>query len=534
MFKPYTSVTSVSIAMLMLISPTVGQMATAHSEPMIQKEKQGTGIIFVAPFGSDSGNGSQAQPLRTITAALQRNPQAGTVIQLVQGTYSAETGEQFPLRLPKGVILRGDTPSNGAGIVISGGGKFMSPTFADQNIAILVGDQARVEGVTVTNANPRGYAIWLESAQGAAIVNNTLAGNTHDGVFMTGTSRADIVGNIFTGNRANGLSAVGSSSGVVTGNTFDNTGFGIVISQRSQIEVSKNRITNNRGGIIVNNLATPTIRENLIANNAENGLTILRDRNGNPAVNMGTPDKPGLNVFQNNTVADINNASGATLLAVGNQVDSKKVIGAVELVASNTPIPTPNTPDTPSANQGIADVRGHWAEKQITALAQRNVIKGFDDGTFRPEEPVTRAQFAAMLVSAFPNKPLVRPAQAFKDVADTFWGHKVIAQAFAQGFMSGYPTGEFKPADQIPRVQVLVSLVSGTKLNGGDPAKLKDTFKDAEEIPSYAVAAIATATQNKLVVNHPDPKQLAPNRLATRAEVAAMLYQLMIQQGLIK
>jgi hypothetical protein len=100
--------------------------------------------------------------------------------------------------------------------------------------------------------------------------------------------------------------------------------------------------------------------------------------------------------------------------------------------------------------------------------------------------------------------------------------------------MSGYPTGEFKPADQIPRVQVLVSLVSGMGLNGGDPAKLKDAFKDATDIPKYALGAIATANQHKLVVNHPDPQQLAPNRPATRAEVAAMLYQLLVQQGLIK
>ncbi len=529
MFKRYTTI---SVALLVLMSPTWGAVASVPSAPIVQKEKQGTGIIFVSPFGSDSGNGTQAQPLRTITAALQRNPQEGTVIQLAPGTYSQETGEQFPLRLPKGVILRGDTTANGAGVVISGGGRFMSPTFADQNIAILVGDRARVEGVTVTNSNPRGYAIWLESAKDAAVVNSTLAGNTHDGVFMTGTTRADIVGNIFTGNRANGLSAVGSSSGVVMGNTFDNTGFGIVISQRSQIEVSKNRITNNRGGIIVNNLATPTIRENLIANNAENGLTILRDRNGNPTVNMGTPDKPGLNVFLNNGVADINNASGATLVAVGNQVDSKKVIGAVELVASNTPIPSPSTPEVPATT--LADVRGHWAEKQITALAQRNIIKGFNDGTFRPEAPVTRAQFAAILEAAFPNKSLVRPVQAFRDVPDTFWGHRAISQASAKGFMAGYPTGEFKPEDQIPRVQVLVSLVNGMGLNGGDPAKLKDAFKDADQIPNYALGAIATAIQSKLVVNHPDPQQLAPNRPATRAEVAAMLYQLLVQQGMIK
>jgi parallel beta-helix repeat protein len=373
--------------------------------------------------------------------------------------------------------------------------------------------------------------VWLESAQGATIVNSSFINNVHDGVFMTGTTKADIVGNIFRGNGANGMSAVGSSSGVITGNTFDNTGFGIVISQRSTVEVSNNRIINNRGGIIVNNLATPTLRNNLIANSTESGLTILPDRAGNPVVDMGTPDKPGRNVFENNRVSDITNATRSPLIAVGNQIDAKKVVGQVELVASDVPI-TP--PTTPSANQGLADVRGHWAEKQITALAQRNIIKGFNDGSFRPEEPVTRAQFAAILESAFPQMGTVRPAQAFVDVPESFWGHRAIAQAFAKGFMSGYPSGEFKPGDQIPRVQVLVSLVSGMKLSGGDPAKLKDTFKDASEIPSYALPAIATATQNRLVVNHPDPNQLAPNRPATRAEVAAMVYQLLVQRGLIK
>ncbi|MFN3926782.1 MAG: DUF1565 domain-containing protein [Pseudanabaenaceae cyanobacterium] len=520
---------------LELIAPQFALVAsplltTNPNSALTAQPKQGASMIFVSPLGNDNNNGSQGQPLRTITAAVQR-AQAGTIIQLVQGTYSQETGETFPIRLPKGVILRGDTSNNGAGIVITGGGRFMSPTFADQNIAILVGDQARVEGVTVTNPNRRGYALWLESAQNAAVVNNTLINSVHDGVFMTGTTRADITGNIFQGNGANGISAVGSSSGVITGNTFDNTGFAIVISQRSSVEVSNNRIVNNRGGIIINNLATPTIRGNLIANNQEAGIVILPDRNGNPVVNMGTVAQPGRNIFENNRV-DINNASRAVQVAVGNQLDSKKVVGTVDLIPADVAI-TPPTAPTP-ANQGLADVRGHWAERQIIALAQRNIIKGFEDGTFRPEQPVTRAQFAAILAAAFPQKPKVRPVQTFSDVPDTFWGHGVIGQAFATGFMSGFPSGEFRPADNIPRVQVLVALVSGNKLNGGDPARLKEVFNDASDIPNYALQAIATAQVNQLVVNHPDPKVFEPNRPATRAEVAAMMYQLLVRQGVIK
>jgi phosphomannomutase len=76
------------------------------------------------------------------------------VIQLAPGTYSEATGEQFPLKLSTGVELRGNGSSKGSGIVISGGGTFISPTFARQNIAILAANNAHVGGITLPTPTP--------------------------------------------------------------------------------------------------------------------------------------------------------------------------------------------------------------------------------------------------------------------------------------------------------------------------------------------------------------------------------------------
>ena len=146
---------------------------------------QANTIIFVSANGSDTNSGlSAAQPLRSLTAALTKNPQSGAIIQLASGLYSVETGEKFPLKIPAGVTLRGNPTNQGQEIMISGGGTFISPTFARQNIAMLTENGARIEGISLTNKNTRGYALWVESAQNVTITSNTFANSDHDGVFL--------------------------------------------------------------------------------------------------------------------------------------------------------------------------------------------------------------------------------------------------------------------------------------------------------------------------------------------------------------
>jgi len=301
-------------------------------------------IIYVAPTGQDgSGRGTETLPLRTVTAALETKPTPGTIVQLAPGTYTAESGEKFPLQIPKGVILRGNETGKGEGVVIAGGGFFVSPTFARQNVAILAEDGSQVRGITLINNLKRGYGLWLESAEDVTIANNTFKDTSHDGVFLTGKTRALVVANLFQGNRASGISAVGESTGEIRENVFDNTGFGLSVGQRSAVTIVNNRITNNRAGIVLSNVTTPKLRRNLIANNREDGLVILKDRTSQPNPDLGSPTEPGENIFQNNAKKDINNASGVTLLAFGNQVDPKKVVN-VDLGGTPPPLVTDLSP----------------------------------------------------------------------------------------------------------------------------------------------------------------------------------------------
>jgi len=95
-------------------------------------------VIFVdAANGSDTqGDGSRSNPFKTITYAISR-ASAGSIIQLLPGVYSAESGEVFPIRLKAGLILRGDESTLGEGYLIDGGGTYISPTLARQNVALL-------------------------------------------------------------------------------------------------------------------------------------------------------------------------------------------------------------------------------------------------------------------------------------------------------------------------------------------------------------------------------------------------------------
>ncbi len=490
-------------------------------------------VIFVAPNGSDTNSGISAnQPLRSLTAAIKKSPQAGTIIQIADGTYTAETGEQFPIKIPTGVTLRGNASNQGKDIIISGGGTFISPTFARQNIAMLTESGSRIEGISLSNTNPRGYALWVESAQNVTIISNTFANSTHDGVFLTGETSANVISNVFTQNGANGISALGTSTGTIQSNTFDNTGFGLAIGQNSKVAVISNRITNNRGGIVVSNLSTPSFRNNLIANNQENGLVILKDRKGQPTVDLGTTANPGQNIFQNNKQTDINNASGVTVVAIGNQADPKRIQGSIELVQPTSPIALPITPPVQVSFKDVPS--NYWAQTFIQELASKDIIKGFPDGSFRPNDPVTRAQFAALLSQAM-NKPVVRSSATFTDVNSTFWAATAIQKAYTTGFMSGYSSTTFRPSENISRVQILVSLANGLSFAPTKPTDATlQIYSDAATIPTYARNSVAAATENRMVVNYPNLKLLNPNQPATRAEVAALIYQALVRSGQIK
>ncbi len=495
--------------------PETGTNNPTATPPTTAPAATGANVVYVNPeTGSDSaGSGtSQATPFKTITAALNQ-AQAGTVIQLAPGSYTSETGEIFPLTIKPGVTLRGDESSKGQNVVINGGGNYVSPTFARQSVAVLAGKNSTISGVTVTNTNTRGTGLWIESTN-PTVTNNTFTSSNRDGIFVTGTATPKIEANVFTKNGGNGISVARAAAGEIRNNLFQETGFGLAIGGTSSPLVADNQIRQNKQGIYVSESARPILRNNVIEKNDQDG--IVATINAQP--DLGTAESEGQNSIRGNKRYDVYNATrGNVLLAVGNDIDPKKISGKVEFVATQI---------------ALRDIKGLWAQPYIEALAAQKIIAGFPDGTFRPDEPVTRAQFATIVSKAFSPQPQ-RPAVNFKDVTPKFWGSAAIQTAYRGGFVAGYPGGLFQPQQPIPRVQALVSLASGLKLNANNPNAIS-VYSDAAQIPDYATGAVAAATQRQLVVNYPTPKQLNPNREATRAEIAAFVYQALVNAGRAK
>ena len=501
-------------------------------------------IFYVNPTsGQDSGRGSQAQPYKSITRALQQT-KAGDTIQLATGTYSPRNGEQFPLDIPPGVIVVGDEVTWGKNFVIEGSGAYSSPAFVPQNVTVVMGDRSELRGVTVINRATNGTGVWIEAAA-PTVAHSTFINCGREGVFIASNARPAVVDNVFEQNVTSGISLVRNAKGELYRNIFRNTGYGITIGEQAAPLLTANTATQNRAGVVVWGSARPVLRRNRLEGNQGDGLVVMNEA----IADIGHPQDLGYNIFRSNSNFDLNNATSTPLASAGNDLNPARVQGRINFLASEIreaatptgtvqPAPTPSpvspTPGpTPSpGGSRFTDMVGHWSQPFVNGLSELDVVQGFLDGTFRPDAKVTRAQYAAILVKAFPGAA-IRPPTNFSDVAPNFWAYNAIRQANAQGFLAGFPDGSFRPDLNLTRVQAIVALVNGLRLTGGTPNALM-IYRDRAQIPSYAVPAIATATQRRMVVNYPTVDQLNPMRDIVRGEMAALVYQALVAAGQAK
>jgi len=263
----------------------------------------GATVIYVNPatgVDSASSNGNTyAAPYKTITYALSQ-AQANTVIQLAPGSYTDKTGEVFPLALKQGVTLRGDESTQGQTTVITGGGFYISPTFARQNVTIQAEKDSAITGLTITNPNTRGTALWIESTN-PIVKNSTFVNSNREGIFVTGTAAPTIEANVFIKNGGNGITVARSAQGEIRHNLFQDTGFGLAISDTSSPLVAENQIVENVNGMIISDSARPILRNNVIENNKRDGVVTTVESQPE----LGTAESAGSNIIRSNAPYDL-------------------------------------------------------------------------------------------------------------------------------------------------------------------------------------------------------------------------------------
>lgn len=193
--------------------------------------------------------------------------------------------------------------------------------------------------------------------------------------------------------------------------------------------------------------------------------------------------------------------------------------------------PKPQANPTKTAPIKFSDIPDkYWAQPFIEELAERKIVAGFNDGNFLPEKLVTRAELAVIIQSIATQPKTPQKPVNFKDVKANTWAVPAINKSVQAGFMKGYPENVFRPDSFVTKAQVLATLASGLKLKPpAKPTKILEIYQDSQRVPSWALKQVAAATEAELVVNYPKRDFLNPNQPATRADVAAMVYQALVK-----
>ncbi len=162
------------------------------------------------------------------------------------------------------------------------------------------------------------------------------------------------------------------------------------------------------------------------------------------------------------------------------------------------------------------DIAGHWAADNINQLVGLGAINGYPDGSFKPENTITRAEFATVLVKAF--RLTSQDGKVFADTA-SHWAKEYIATAAAAGVVNGYDASTFGPDDLITREQMAVMIAKAAKLA---PVAVELQFSDSGSISEWAKEAVATVTQHGIMKGYPD-NTIKPQGNATRAEAVTVI-----------
>ena len=170
----------------------------------------------------------------------------------------------------------------------------------------------------------------------------------------------------------------------------------------------------------------------------------------------------------------------------------------------------------------FSDTNGHWAEPEILTFAQKGIMTGYPDGTFKPDAAVTRAEFAAMLCRLLDLQPVY--AAAFSDVGPDAWYYGFIGAAANLGIVNGYQNS-FLPDSLICRQDMAVMLDRVLKSFYGLDLSGTGSFEDQDEISDYAVGAVNRLAAVQIVSGFDG--RFAPLEYASRAQAVTILHNLL-------
>ncbi|WP_071393462.1 S-layer homology domain-containing protein [Bacillus tuaregi] len=180
----------------------------------------------------------------------------------------------------------------------------------------------------------------------------------------------------------------------------------------------------------------------------------------------------------------------------------------------------------PSTAYAADDITGITLEKEMRAMAERGVMKGYDDGSYQPFTHVSRGQFATLISRAL---DLPEGPAKFPDVPNHSQLASGINRASAAGIVNGYTNGNFGMSDEITRDQMAKMIDNALVYLKVERKAAPLSFKDASSIGDTFKEAVAHAVYDEIVKGKPVGTDVyfEPKKTATRAEAAAFIYRML-------
>lgn len=190
---------------------------------------------------------------------------------------------------------------------------------------------------------------------------------------------------------------------------------------------------------------------------------------------------------------------------------------------------------TNGENGQYSDLHGHWAEKIIRDMISEGYIKGElvnGELVINPDRPITRAEFVVVLTKAKTTKTS-DSAKSFSDLKENSWYSEAVEIATSNGIINGYPDGTFKPNNPITRAEASAIISNSNNLNQEDNLKKLDNVKEFNDISKnhWYYNSVMLCRLFDIISGYPDGS-FRPGNNITRAEAFVMIYKSIKQKML--
>ncbi|WP_082596036.1 S-layer homology domain-containing protein [Paenibacillus sp. Soil750] len=177
----------------------------------------------------------------------------------------------------------------------------------------------------------------------------------------------------------------------------------------------------------------------------------------------------------------------------------------------------------------LRDIAGHWAEADIRAALKMGIVDGYEDGSFKPNQFVSRAEFIVMLMNALHPNAGAEKLPNYSD-GDTIgdWAKQAIALAAKSNLVQGYEDSTFRPGNPLTRAQLAVVLANAYA--PGTSGVKAVTFADVSDIPAWALEAVGIVQEAGLMQGYAE-NLFGPLATVTRAEAITVITRLLPKQA---